>query len=363
MNKLNIANTFRDVIVAVIASAFCFGIVARPAAAGTAEAQVYTAAAPAVVFIARKTTNGSISIGSGSVLTSGGLVLTNLHVVGDNPTVAVYFKPRVEGAPLTQADMRLGTVVRRDQVTDLALVQVADVPVDVKPLPLGSAADIAVGSDVHAIGHPLGEQWTYTKGIVSQIRREVDFDEGDHVKHHANVIQTQTPINPGNSGGPLLSNGGTLIGVNTFSARSSEGLNFAVSVEEVKVILNAKADRLAVPAPQLVVSDTAPQGIRCEPRSLGVSRLSDGSGSIELFDLDCSGKPNARLILPDAPTLPYRLEIDNQHSGIAAGVLYSQGRNGKWDYSIWDNGNGKSDVRCFHSNGFVNPTRCERSEG
>ena len=73
-----------------------------------------------------------------------------------------------------------------------------------------------VGADVHAIGHPFGEDWTYTRGYVSQLRDQYGW-KSDLGKHHvADVIQTQTPINPGNSGGPLFSEIGEVVGVTTF---------------------------------------------------------------------------------------------------------------------------------------------------
>jgi S1-C subfamily serine protease len=278
-------------------------------------------------------------------------VLTNLHVVGSAPVVAVVFKPSIEGAQVTKADIHRGTVVRRDQITDLALVQVADLPANVTTIRLGAMADISVGSDVHAIGHPTGEAWSYTKGIVSQVRRNYEWRAEDGLKHTAFVIQTQTPINPGNSGGPLLTDEGTLVGVNSFKAEG-EGLNFAVSVDDVRTLLAEKSDRLI-----------RAKGIAstCSPKSYGVTRLKDGSGTIELFDADCFGKPDAQVVIPDDPTKPARLEVDPNHTGQISGIYFSKHRDGKWDYSIWDTtGNGKADLRCFHKDGSATPTRCEK---
>jgi S1-C subfamily serine protease len=85
-----------------------------------------------------------------------------------------------------------------------------------KPIDLADEKDIAVGADVNAIGHPENLRWSYTKGIISQIRNGFAWSDESKIKHHADVIQTQTPINPGNSGGPVLSDDGKLIGVNTF---------------------------------------------------------------------------------------------------------------------------------------------------
>ena len=172
--------------------------------------------------------------GSGSLLDTAGNILTNWHVVKGYEYVAVVFKPTVEGKEPTRDDIKRGRVVKYDEIADLALVKVSEVPTGRTPVRLGDTSEIAVGMDVHAIGHPTGEAWTYTTGVISQYRQGYEWKaEGDPIKHKADIIQTQTPINPGNSGGPLLSDSSSLIGVNSFKA-GGEGLNFAVSVDEVK---------------------------------------------------------------------------------------------------------------------------------
>ena len=314
---------------------------------GVAESRLYARIAPGVVLIA---TNNSL--GSGSVLDANGLIVTNLHVVGDESTVAVVFKPAVEGAEIKEADIHRAKVVRRDQVADLALIQAADPPANVTVIRLGAMDQISIGSDVHAIGHPTGEAWSYTKGIVSQVRRNYAW-ETNGLKHKALVIQTQTPINPGNSGGPLLTDEGTLIGVNSFKATDSEGLNFAVSVDDVRGLLNEKEDRL--------IRTSRAKASACEPKSYGVERMEDGSGTREPFDVDCYGKPDAVLILPDDPSKPAYLQVDPKHTGKITGVLVSKHRDGKFDYSLWDTkGRGKPDLMCVHEDGTATPTRCEK---
>ena len=319
---------------------------------GATEVHLYAVDSPGVVLIA---TNDAL--GSGSVIRSDGLVLTNLHVVGKNSTVAVFFKPRREGDQISKNDGHLGTVIRRDEIADLALVQVSDLPTPLKVIALANMTDVSIGSDVHAIGHPTGEAWSYTKGIVSQIRRDYQWAAEDGVKHKASVIQTQTPINPGNSGGPLLTDAGGLIGVNSFK-EGGEGLNFAVSVEDVRFLLNEKSDRL-VHKVRAQARDSA-----CKPKDYGTSRLKDGTGTQVLMDIDCSGKPDAMVILPDSPSEPARLEVDTNHNGKIDGVIYSQSRDDNWDYSIWDTtGSGKADLKCSYDHGSHKPTRCEKIEG
>jgi S1-C subfamily serine protease len=126
------------------------------------DAQIYKAISPAVVLVVNKE-----SLGSGSLLSTDGTVITNYHVVKGYSSVAVVFKPAIEGAEPTRDDIKVGQVVKYDEITDLALIKVSDVPVGRTAIRLGSTDEISVGADVHAIGHPTGETWTYTTGIIS----------------------------------------------------------------------------------------------------------------------------------------------------------------------------------------------------
>jgi S1-C subfamily serine protease len=193
--------------------------------------QIYRTVSPAVVLVATKD-----GFGSGSLVDTAGNIVTNWHVVKGYEYVAVIFKPTVEGKEPTRDDIKRGRVVKYDEIADLALVKVSEVPTGRTPVRLADASEIAVGMDVHAIGHPTGEAWTYTTGVISQYRQAYEWQvEDDPIKHRADIIQTQTPINPGSSGGPLLGDSSSLIGVNSFKA-GGEGLNFAVSVDEVRKI-------------------------------------------------------------------------------------------------------------------------------
>ena len=210
---------------------------ARAATRGANEARVYQAASPAVVLVVSKD-----ALGSGAMISADGKIITNLHVVGEDEEVGVVFKPKTEGAEISDADVRVARVIRRDEVADLALLQVSEVPPGVTPLSIAGDAAVQVGSDVHAIGHPTGQTWTYTRGIVSQIRKDFAWGADDKTEHKATVVQTQTPINPGNSGGPLLDDQLEIVGINSFKGEG-EGLNFAVSAADVRAFLTREADR------------------------------------------------------------------------------------------------------------------------
>lgn len=274
-----------------------------PGTRGEREVRIYATASNSVVLIL-----AADGIGSGALLRADGTIITNWHVVSSSPEVGVVFKPMTEGRRLTKADVYRGRVVRIDEVADLAIVKAEGVPPNARPLPLGSLQDIAVGSDVHAIGHPTGESWTYTKGFVSQIRRGYEWSTDGGTTHKADVVQTQTPINPGNSGGPLLSDQGQLVGVNSFKAEG-EGLNFAVSVGEVRTLLAATRDRrLARRDPEK--KSASVQG-ECEARELKRGRSARGDADKISYDLSCGGKPDAVLTIPDDLSKPITLFIES----------------------------------------------------
>ena len=179
---------------------------------GTKEIGIYRTAAPSVVLII--TVNDTL--GSGSYL-GNGQILTNWHVVGANKSVGVLFKPLQEGGALDFNGLVRADVLKTDRTHDLALVKLSVVPPSLKALELGNPDEIEIGADVHAIGHPNGQAWTYTKGLISQVRNNFEWKGQDEkINHRADVIQTQTPISPGNSGGPLLGDSGKIIGVNSF---------------------------------------------------------------------------------------------------------------------------------------------------
>jgi S1-C subfamily serine protease len=196
---------------------------------------VYRDAAPAVVLVVVKD-----GLGSGSLLEDQ-TILTNWHVVKGYHQVNVIFKPADPFKTPSKGDLVAVQVIKTDPVRDLALLRPKALPSRaIKPIRVAAQDNIEVGADVRAIGHPTGEIWTYTTGIVSQIRPDYEWSGGDKdVKHHATVLQTQTPINPGNSGGPLLEDGGQLVGVNAFRTTGAEGLNFAISARDIRAFLAA----------------------------------------------------------------------------------------------------------------------------
>ncbi len=143
--------------------------------------------------------------------------MTNNHVVVDAETITVFFE---DGTRYT------ATVQGRDLVRDLAVVKIE--AIDLPTAELGDVSSVSLGSDVLAIGYPLGHTGlTLTKGSASGIK----FDSGSNVIY----VQTDANINPGNSGGPLLNLQGQVIGVVTSVIFEDFGL--AISANTVKLFL------------------------------------------------------------------------------------------------------------------------------
>jgi serine protease DegQ len=164
------------------------------------------------------------SLGSGVIVSSGGYILTNNHVVETADEIEV---------SLSDGRTLIATVAGNDPETDLAVLRV-----DAKDLPaitFGSSETLRVGDVVLAIGNPFGFGQTVTGGIVSALGRS-----GLGINVFENFIQTDAAINPGNSGGALIDSSGHLVGINTaiFSrSGGSMGIGFATPVSTAKSVL------------------------------------------------------------------------------------------------------------------------------
>lgn len=319
---------------------------------GAREVAIYRQFSPSVVLVI---TNAGI--GSGALISPDGKIISNYHVVGDETVVGVIFKPAQEGAQITKADLVRAQVLKVDQVSDLALMKVAATPPGAQPLGLGKLGDVMVGADVHAIGHPTGEAWTYTRGIVSQIRRNYQWTTESNLAHSATVIQTQTPINPGNSGGPLLDNDGQLIGINSFKSEG-EGLNFAVSIEDVRRFMSQSGNRYAATARP---SGKASAATECEPRLGKTKRIKDPVGQAAAMDSDCDGTFESVLIVPDKESEPLEVLMDIDGDGKFDVAAFDNNRDGEIDESLYDtDDDGKPDLIGYHKGGSAEPYRYEK---
>jgi len=198
---------------------------------------IYSKYAKSVFLIYNK---DSKMIGAGSLIDNDGFIITNLHVVEGARFVEVIQKPD-GNKQLNDAPRYWAEVLFINKKNDLALIKASGLPKNISIVPLGFLKDVNVGEEVHAIGHPQGLFWSYTKGVVSQIRNNYKWTYDKKGTYEATVIQTQTPISQGNSGGPLFNNDGKLVGINTLGAAQGQNLNFSVVVDEVKDLIKNKS--------------------------------------------------------------------------------------------------------------------------
>lgn len=307
---------------------------------GASDIAIFKSIAPSVVLVT--TTNSS---GSGIVIENG-LILTNHHVVKEFPFVAILYMPE-SGGVKDGATMVVAEVIKVDQVRDLALLKPSSISSATKPVELGDMKDVLVGADVYAIGHPKGEVWTLTKGIVSQIRRGHDTFYNNIEHRYDTVIQTQTPINPGNSGGPLLTDDGKLIGVNSFGTNNSENLNFAVSVTDVRSFLQAKDSVLA---PRLKPNVSTE---KCE-KVLFMGRNEDNNASIKVTSERCDDFADFTVFVPDDKTQPMWATWDRKRRKKADVYYFDPSRTVNWQYSYWDVAYDDTfPLKAIHENGKI----------
>jgi S1-C subfamily serine protease len=208
---------------------------------------IYKSESPSVVTVVSLFGSGSLSsilngdggdgggggVGSGFVLDDTGQIATNAHVVttGEGEAIKRARQVYVEFADGNTVQAKiLGT----DPNADVALLKIDPDGLALRPMPLGSSADVEVGEPVAAIGSPFGERQSLSVGVVSAVDRSIDSLTSFSI---SGAIQTDAAINPGNSGGPLVDSNGRVVGINQQIKTTSgggEGVGFAVPIDAVK---------------------------------------------------------------------------------------------------------------------------------
>lgn len=165
-----------------------------------------------------------MALGTGFVIDSEGLILTNNHVVEQADEIQVRFTEETSEKPTR------GEVVGRDPELDLALIRVKTNR-KLTPVKFGDSDALEVGEYVMAAGNPFGQGHSVSHGIISaKGRPSPDIPL-------AKYLQTDAPINPGNSGGPLVNLRGEVIGINNAIDARAQGIGFAIPINSVKAIL------------------------------------------------------------------------------------------------------------------------------
>lgn len=174
------------------------------------------------------------SFGSGFLISTDGLLITNYHVAGDSEKITIVLQDGRSFQP---------EIIGFDPYTDLAVLKIDATAL--KALRFGNSDALQVGQMAIAVGNPFGFNYTVTAGVVSALGRTLRSETGRMIE---NVIQTDAALNPGNSGGPLVNSNGEVIGVNTAIIAMAQGLCFAVSSNLAryiigKIVLEGKVKR------------------------------------------------------------------------------------------------------------------------
>jgi S1-C subfamily serine protease len=234
---------------------------------------------PSVVSVVLKTsqfdffsgvTQSQEGIGTGFIVDSHGLIVTNSHVA-DNPN-GEYSIVLKDGRTFDVKKIHL------DEVSDLAILEVT--ARDLPAVELGDSDALRVGQRAIAIGNALGRfQNTVTTGVISGISRQLRASGGfgSEAKIYENAIQTDAALNPGNSGGPLLNSSGQVIGINVATTLGADNISFAIPVNDLKPILETflKEGRIVRPYIGVQYQMVTPEIARVQnlPQGAYVSRV------------------------------------------------------------------------------------------
>jgi S1-C subfamily serine protease len=206
---------------------------------GASGIAVFRSVSPTVVLIitgdVKQKKFEPSGLGAGVILDSSGTILTNWHVINGYSAAVIFLKP--EGsAEAQERDAYAARVIAEDEVTDLAVLRMIKPPTNLRSLSIGNISSVQVAEDIHVIGHPEGNLWSYSTGVVSQVRDHYDWTYSDGSKHEAKVLQLQTAINPGNSGGPVVDDQGKLLGL-VAMGEEGQNLDYAIAADVIQNFL------------------------------------------------------------------------------------------------------------------------------
>lgn len=326
-----------------------------------------------VVYIGNRQKNKLEGVGSGFAINDKGKlkIITNWHVINNADSLDIWLKPDEmvdENYLLSKVDSYSAKLTKVNKTKDLAMLEVEGLPIKLKPVNFGKFQKVRPGQTSFAIGHPEGLLWSFTSGMISQVRPNYKWRyKGSN--HSANVIQTQASINPGNSGGPLFNKEKELIGVNTFTSEG-ENLNFAIAVDDVIDFINEKPSEIkknkskyiqkkdngntwikkkkkktsekgAVNLSEATEADANKNGIidtwLVDENNNGVYEKayhdSNEDGIIEVVGIDKNEDSNFEIILIDTNNNGNadEAEIDSDEDGITDVIAYDYNEDGEWD--------------------------------
>jgi serine protease Do len=250
--------------------------------------------------------------GSGFLVSSDGLIVTNKHVV--EQTNATYTVFTNDGKKYT------AKVIARDPILDIALIKITPAVGQTFPyLSLGNSDTLQLGQTVIAIGNALGEyKNTVSVGVVSGLARTITAgDDSGNSEVLDHIIQTDAAINPGNSGGPLLDLSGNVIGVNVAMAEGSQSIGFALPINSVEgaILSVEKTGKIIRPylGVRYVPIDTATETANNLSVDYG-ALVKAGSTASELAVIPGSPADKAGIVENDVILEVDGVKIDNNNS-------------------------------------------------
>jgi S1-C subfamily serine protease len=266
-------------------------------------------------------------LGAGVVIDSEGRLLTNWHLVQNNPLAYIAFKPR-KGSRPSRNNYYAAKVVKTDLQKDLALLQLLNNEVvndkKIKPVTAAEMKKVEVGEDVYTIGHPAGYYYSLSNGIIGNILNNHSW-KAKGIHHKADyVIKTQNQISGGNSGGPLVNKELELLGLITYSDTQGQNLNFAVSIEDIKTFLETDSTKRSAKGKK---SLTALQSQYQQPQQQETAYRTmrkDVVKSDITYAVDTKGNP---VIIK---------RLDTNNNGIYDIILIDSDNDDKWDKIGYD---------------------------
>ena len=308
---------------------------------------IYDDFSESVVFIGNRKNNRIQGVGSGFVINNKGKIqiVTNWHVIDGADQLNVWVKPKNmvdENYLISKVESYNAKLIKVNKTKDLAMLEAENLPIRLKPITYGKFSKIRPGQTSFAIGHPEGLLWTFTSGMISQVRPNYNWKyEGS--RHAANVIQTQAAINPGNSGGPLFNKNKELIGLNTFTSEG-ENLNFAIAINDVIDFINEKPKPLKKKKSKYIQKkDKGNTWIKKKKKKKTEQGSVDLSEAIEV-DLNENGKIDGWLIDKNNNGIYEKVYADKNEDGVIEIVGIDKNEDNNFEVILFDtNNNGNPD--------------------
>jgi S1-C subfamily serine protease len=282
--------------------------------------QIAAAVDPAVVDINTQLDNGIAGAGTGMVLTSDGLVLTNNHVIADATTITA----QVNGSgPSYQGD-----VIGYDITADVAVVQLRNAS-NLATVATARSSGVRVNDQVVALGNALGQGGTpaVASGSVTRLDQTITVGDasGQNQETLSGLIEVNVSLQPGDSGGPLLNLDAEVIGMNTAAWVSSRGggvdLGYAIPIDDALAI--AAKIATGTSSAQIHIGDRAMLGVQIDPVGPGAHILSVESGG----PASMAGMTAGDTILsvdstPVADGASVRVALDPYHPGDQTTIVW-----------------------------------------